>query len=135
MQLKDKHRLKILGFIRQRYIDQKSCKICRSKSFMGHGVNVSANEKDFQDLRKQVKVSDQIIEQCLNESFGLRYLHAGGIVADVRLTDAGETFYQKLLERSENRKRDIRSAVVALITTIIASPLMAWLIDWLKKIN
>lgn len=135
MQLKDKHRLKILDFIRQRYINQKSCKICRNKYFTGHEVKVSSEEQDFKDLRKHVNVPDQIIEQCLNEFFCLRYLSWGGYLGNIRLTETGETFYQKLQERSENRKRDIRSAVVALITTIIASPLMAWLIDWLKKIN
>lgn len=133
MQIKDKHRLKTLDFIRQRYIDQKSCKICRSKSFTGHGVNVLPDEQDFKDLRKLVNASDQIIEQCLNEFFGLRYLSSGGYCGNIRLTETGEAFYQKLLERFENRKRDIRSAIVAIVTTIITSPFVVWLIDWLKK--
>jgi len=102
---------------------------------MGHGVNVSANEKDFQDLKKQVKASDQIIEQCLNEFFSLHYLSWGGYLGNIKLTETGEIFYQKLQERSENRKRDIRSAIVAIITTIITSPLVIWLIDLLNKID
>ena len=132
MKLKDEDKLKVLNFIRDCYINQKSCKIYKHKAVVGHTVEVLTDENDYKELQKKVKLSAQMIEQCLNEFCRFGYL-AKDMTGCLRLTEKGESFYQTLHERSEINKRDIRSAVIAFVTTVITSPFMIWLIDWLKK--
>lgn len=136
MQVKDKDRLKILGFIKQRAIDVKRCSLCRGRGVLDRYIVLQKTEH-LNCLKKETKIkSDELIRQCLQEFVNSKYVMLD-VWGDIHLTENGENYYQKLYDRLENNKRNFRSGLIAFITSLltamITSPLIEWLVEWLKK--